>query len=132
MRLLSDTNTLNYLLKGFQKIHARFDEAVDRGDQFFLGSVVHYELTRYLYLKGSHRMMRIYEEITASWLRCSLSLEDWDEAARVWADRHRLGRAIADLDLFLAVLARRESVVLVTSNVAHFEGLGIPMEDWMA
>lgn len=132
MRLLPDTNTLNYLLKGRQKVRDRFDEAVDRADQFLLGSVVHYELTRYLNLKGSHRLMRTYEEITASWLRCSLSYEDWNEAARVWADRHRLGRSIADLDLFLAVLARRESAVLVTSNVAHFEGLDIPIEDWMA
>jgi predicted nucleic acid-binding protein len=132
MRLLPDTNTLNYLLKGFQKVRARFDEAVDRGDQFFLGSVVHYELIRYLNLKGSHRMTRIYEEITASWPRCSLSFEDWNEAARIWADRHRLGRSIADLDLLLAVLAVRESAVLITSNVTHFEGLGIPMEDWMA
>ena len=64
MRLLPDTNTLNYLLKGFQNVRGRFDEAVDRGDQFLLGSVVHYELTRYLHLKGSHRMMRAYEEIT--------------------------------------------------------------------
>jgi predicted nucleic acid-binding protein len=76
--------------------------------------------------------LRDYEEITASWPRCSLSFRDWDEAAQLWAERHRYGRSIADLDLFLAVLARRENAVLVTSNVRHFEGLGIPFEDWTA
>ena len=82
-------------------------------------------------LKGAKQLLRDYEAITSSWLRWHLSFGDWDEAARVWAERHRLGLSIADLDLFLAVLARRENAVLVTSNVKHFEGLGFPVEDWM-
>ena len=31
----------------------------------------------------------------------------------------------------LAVVARREEAVLVTSNTRHFRGLGIELEDWM-
>ena len=130
MRLLPDTNTLSYLLKGRQPVLERFEEAVGKGALFLLSPVVHYELTRYLKLKGAHRMLRAYEEITVSWQRSSLSFKDWEDAAQVWADRHRLGRSISDLDLFLAILARREGAVLVTSNVRHFEGLGIPLEDW--
>jgi predicted nucleic acid-binding protein len=130
MRLLLDTNTLSYLIKKHQSVLERFEAAVGSGALFLLGSVAHYELTRYLYLKGARRLLRDYEDITASWPRCNLHLEEWEEAARVWADRHRLGRSIADLDLFLAVLARREDAVLVSSNVKHFEGLGISIEDW--
>jgi tRNA(fMet)-specific endonuclease VapC len=132
MRLLLDTNTLSYFLKGHRQVRERLQEAVDKDFLFLLSSVVHYELRRYLNLKGAHRLLRAYEETTASWTRCSLSFDDWEEASRVWAERHRLGRSIADLDLFLAVLARREKAVLVTSNTRHFEGLGIPCEDWMS
>ncbi len=131
IRLLPDTNTLNYLLKGRQPVLDRFERVVGDGTQFLLGSVVHYELTRYLNLKGAYHLLRDYEAITASWLRCHLSFGDWDEAAQVWAERNRLGRSIADLDLFLAVLARRENAVLITSNVKHFEGLELPIENWM-
>jgi|SRR6185295_4577099 len=130
MRLLPDTNTLNYILKGIPSVRGRFEAALARGSHFILGSVAHYEVKRYLILKGSHRLLRAYEKMTASWPRYHLSFEDWEEAAQVWADRHRFGRSIADLDLFLAVLARRERAVLVTSNVKHFEGLGLPLEDW--
>jgi predicted nucleic acid-binding protein len=130
MRLLLDTNTLNYLIKKRQPVLERFEAAVSKGALFLLSSVAHYELTRYLYLKDARRLLRDYQDITASWPRCDLHFEEWEEAARVWADRNQRGRAIADLDLFLAVLARRESAVLVSSNVKHFEGLGITIEDW--
>jgi predicted nucleic acid-binding protein len=132
MRLLPDTNTLNYLLQGRQQVVHRFEEAVGEGADFLLSSVTHYELTRYLDLKGAHRLMRAYERITFSWRRCNLDFEDWNEAARLWARRHRFGRSISDLDLLLAALARRENAVLITSNVKHFVDLGVSFEDWLA
>jgi predicted nucleic acid-binding protein len=74
--------------------------------------------------------MQAYERITASWRHCNLDFEGWNEAGRLWSRRHRLGRSIADLDLLLAVLTRRENAVLITSNVKHFVDLGIAYEDW--
>jgi predicted nucleic acid-binding protein len=132
MRLLPDTNTLNYLLRKRQPVIKRFQEATEKGAEFLLSSVAHHELIRYLDLKGASKVMQAYERLTASWRRCNLDFEDWDEAARLWAHRHRLGRSISDLDLLLATSARRENAVLVTSNVRHFVGLGVPLEDWMA
>lgn len=132
MRLLPDTNTLNYLLKRRQPVVDRFQEATDRGAEFLLSSVTHYELTRYLDLKGARKVMQAYERITVSWRRCNLEFEGWNDAAGFWARRHRLGRSISDLDLLLATLARRENAVLITSNVRHFVDLGISIEDWMA
>jgi predicted nucleic acid-binding protein len=132
MRLLPDTNTLNYLLKRRQPVVERFQEATENKAEFLLSSITHYELTRYLDLKGARKVMQAYERITGSWRRCNADFEGWDEAARLWAHRHRLGRSISDLDLLLATLARREDAVLITSNVRHFVDLGISIEDWMA
>ncbi|HEY0553330.1 MAG TPA: PIN domain-containing protein [Thermoanaerobaculia bacterium] len=130
MRLIPDTNTLNYLLKGRPLVVERFGEANREGAEFLLSSVTHFELTRYLDLKGAHRLRRAYERITKSWRRCNLDFEDWGTAAGLWARRHRLGRSISDLDLLLAALTRRENAVLITSNVRHFVDLGIDYEDW--
>jgi predicted nucleic acid-binding protein len=132
MRFLPDTNTLNYLLKRRSPVVERFQEATEKGTEFLLSSVAHYELTRYLDLKGARKVRQAYERITGSWCRCNLDFEDWNEAARLWARRHRSGRAIADLDLLLAAVALREDAVLVTSNVRHFVDLGVVFEDWMA
>ncbi|MFL6202730.1 MAG: PIN domain-containing protein [Thermoanaerobaculia bacterium] len=130
MDLLPDTNTLSYILRGRQPVLNRFEEAVRQGSSFLLASVAHYELQRYLELKGAGRLQKLYESLVARWQRCNLDLDDWDEAARLWAERHRTGRSISDLDLLLAILARKHQAVLVTSNTKHFEGLDIPLADW--
>lgn len=130
MSLLLDTNTLNYILKDQSPARERLGEAIQQGETFLLASVAHYELIRYLELKSAHRLLRLYRSLTATWQLCTLSFEDWDEAARLWAERHRSGRSISDLDLLLAVLALRWDAVLVTSNTRHFEGLGLRLDDW--
>ena len=128
--LLLDTNTVSYILKNLPPVPAKLDEAVRQGKSFLLASVTHYELTRYLHLKGALRLLRLYEQLTATWQRCEPSFEDWDEAARFWAERHRSGQGISDPDLLLATLARKWKATLVTTNTRHFAGLGITLEDW--
>ena len=128
--LLLDTNTLNYILKDIPPARAKLEEAVRGENSFLLASVAHYELTRHLYLKGANRLLRLYQQLTATWQRCEHSFEDWDEAARFWAERHRSGLGISDPDLLLAVLARKWNATLVTTNTRHFTGLGIALEDW--
>ncbi|HEX4497222.1 MAG TPA: PIN domain-containing protein [Thermoanaerobaculia bacterium] len=131
MRLLLDTNTLSYLIKGTQPALDRLEKSIEDEAAFLLAPVVEYELTRYLDLRGMPRLVRNYLKITSSWQRCDLAFNDWREAARLWAERHRVGQSISDLDLLLAVLARREGAVLVTSNTRHFQGLGVDLQDWM-
>ncbi|MES1241510.1 MAG: PIN domain-containing protein [Acidobacteriota bacterium] len=128
--LLLDTNTLNYILKDISPAPMRLDEAIRQGRSFRLASVAHYELTRYLRLKGAHRLLRLHDQLTAAWQPCEPSFEDWNEAARLWAELHGSGRSISDPDLLLAVLARKWNATLVTNNTRHFADLGIPLDDW--
>ncbi|HYU31452.1 MAG TPA: PIN domain-containing protein [Thermoanaerobaculia bacterium] len=128
--LLLDTNTLSYIIKDIPPVPAKLDEAMHQGKSFLLASVAHYELTRYLRLKGATRLLRLYQQLTATWQRCEPTFEDWDEAAWSWAERHRIGQGISDPDLLLAVLARKWNATLVTANTQHFTGLGIALEDW--
>jgi predicted nucleic acid-binding protein len=128
--LLLDTNTLNYILKDISPAPLRLDEAIRQGQSFLLASVAHYELTRYLRLKGADRLLRLYGQLTEGWQPCEPSFEDWSEAARLWAELHGSGRSIADPDLLLVVLARKWTATLVTNNTRHFKDLGVPLEDW--
>lgn len=130
MNLLPDTNTLSYILRSRQPVLDHFEASLRQGCSFLLAPVAHYELLRYLDLKGADRLLRLYESIVSSWQRCEMTFEDWDDAAHLWADRHRAGRSVSDLDLLLATLARKHDAVLVTSNTKHFEGLDIPLADW--
>jgi predicted nucleic acid-binding protein len=81
-------------------------------------------------LKGASRLMDLYNQLVEFWLPCNLGFEDWNDAALLWAERHRVGKSISDLDLLVATLARKHKAILVTSNTRHFEGLGLILEDW--
>jgi tRNA(fMet)-specific endonuclease VapC len=128
--LILDTNTLNYILKRRPPAVARLQQATEGGDRFLLASIVHHELTRYLELKGAHRLIHLYRHLVELWIPCNLGFEDWNAAALLWAERHRAGKSISDLDLLLATLARKHQAVLITSNTRHFQGLGLTLEDW--
>lgn len=130
MNVLLDSNTISYILKDRPPVRERLDRAIRQGRTFLLPSVVHYEVTRYLDLKGARRLSQLYQGLVDGWQPCDLTFDDWSHAARLWAERHRVGRSISDFDLLLAVLARKQEAVLVTSNTRHFEGLDIPLEDW--
>jgi tRNA(fMet)-specific endonuclease VapC len=128
--LLLDTNTLNYILRKRPPVLQRLAEARKEGCRFLLAPIAHYELTRYLRLKQADRLLRLYSRLVNSWLPCEMSFEDWSSAALLWADLHRAGKSASDLDLLLATLARKHGAVLVTSNIRHFEGLRLLLEDW--
>ncbi len=127
---LLHTNILSYILKNVPPVPERLDAALHTERSFLLASIAHYELTRYLRLRKAHRLLRLYAQLTADWQRCEPSCADWDEAARLWAEGHGQGRAIADADLLLAVLAHRHGATLVTANVRHFADRSVDLEDW--
>lgn len=56
--LLLDTNTLSFALKGHEAVLARLEDAGEQGRGFLLAPVAHFELTRYLDLKGASRCQK--------------------------------------------------------------------------
>lgn len=108
-----------------------FNAARQTGDtRFVLGPVVDYEIRRYLLLKGASRNLAQYDALIAHWDKPPFDEAHWAQSATLWAERHRVGRPIEDADLLIAVTALRQDAVLVTHNTAHFEGLGLRLEDW--
>jgi predicted nucleic acid-binding protein len=130
VKLLLDTNTISYLLRKRTPTIDRYEAAVQSGSTFLLSPIVHYELVRYFALKGADRLARGYELMRSGWSRCHFGFAEWEAAGLLWAERHRAGNAMSDMDLLIAITARQEGAVIVTGNVRHFEGLGMPLQDW--
>jgi tRNA(fMet)-specific endonuclease VapC len=130
MTYLLDTDTVNYLVKRIAPAKDRFRQAATRRSRFVLSPVVHFEVTRYLRLKGATGALRFYRRLITPWVMPQYISTDWDLAIQLWVERHRAGRPITDSDLLIAVLARRTGAVLVTNNTRHFEGLGLTLENW--
>jgi hypothetical protein len=76
MRYLLDADIVNYVLKGVEPVPQRFREALVDDAEFVLSPVVHYQLLRYLRLKGATRMEQRYLQLVASWLPAELDQGD--------------------------------------------------------
>jgi predicted nucleic acid-binding protein len=130
MRLLLDTNTINFVLRERDSVLRKLTEALATGAAFVSSDVVDYEIRRYLVLKGAKRQLERYEALSRDWPAVSLTRHDWRAAATLWVEIHRAGRSIEDRDLLIAISALKEQATIITNNTRHFEGLGIPLADW--
>ena len=130
MIYLPDTNTINYAVKGNAIVEAHFAQALAAGATFVLSSFVHYEVTRYLTLKGATKQRRAYDTLVTNWPRVEIMTTDWDDAADLWAAQHRIGQPIDDADLLIAISALKVGATVVTNNTRHFATLGVPLENW--
>ena len=131
MRLLLDSNTVNYVLRSRESVLATLEARIQADAVFFISDVVDYELRRYLDLKGASRKLERYERLIGHWSPVSLGTVGWRRAVALWAELHREGRSIEDRDLLIAVTALQARATLVTSNTRHFAAIpGIEMQDW--
>lgn len=130
MIYLPDSDTVNYLVKGRDDVLAQYQNAILGGAGFRLSAVVHYQITRYLKLKGASRVLSAYDHLVEQWVPVALQPEDWDLAADLWATRHLAGSPIEDGDLLIAVTALKAGATLVTNNARHFNGLGLTLVTW--
>lgn len=128
MSYLFDANAVSDLLRGHEPVKSRY--LAQANAQFLLSPVVDYEIRRYLLLKGATRNLAQFEALIATWIPITFDTSSWKLAARLWAERHRVGLAIADADLLIAVSALQCGTTLVTNNRSDFVGLGLQIEDW--
>jgi tRNA(fMet)-specific endonuclease VapC len=55
-----------------------------------------------------------------------------DQFGRLKAILRRAGRLIGDIDVFIAGIALRHGLTVVTNNTGHFERIpGLPLENWL-
>ena len=134
MTYLLDSSTVSMLLRADRNpdVIERHAQAEAQGAEFVLSPVVAYEVRRGLHHRGAERQLADFGAIEAAWAWEDLERDDWLLAAELWAQRRAEGRPISDADLLIAAQAARLDAVIVTSNVRHFEGPGVTVEDWKA
>lgn len=42
-----------------------------------------------------------------------------------------VGKVRGDFDILIATIARRHGLIMITNNVAHYEGLSVTVENWV-
>lgn len=129
---LLDTNILSAILRKETTVEHRFRRAVADDDILLLSVVVHYEITRGLLKRDAKKQMVTFEYLANQLAWCDVIAEDWELAARLWAERFKSGRPLQDADLLIAAQAKRLGAILVTDNEKDFDDLGVKTENWKA
>lgn len=134
VKYLFDTDTISSLLK--PSAPGRLVEriaAVPASDQFIF-TVTILEITYGAYRSGNPRR---YLDFLERSVLPRVRVLAFDETAariagRIRADRERVGRPIAPLDLQIAAAAQANGCIVVTGNVRHFEDIpGLEVENWL-
>lgn len=125
---LFDTNAISDLIQQNTAVvaHVRANEQ----EVMCLCTPVHYEVRRGLDYTNAARKMQVYETQILplfQWLR--LQDDDWEQAAKFWAQTRRAGSQLSDVDLLVAALALRLDAVIV-SNDNDFDALPMKRENW--
>jgi hypothetical protein len=83
-----DSDSVNFLIREHHQLQCRFRQALADIERFILSPIVHFEVTRYLDLKGAAKLRRRYDALIRDWEKAELIGGDWDRAAELWADLH--------------------------------------------
>lgn len=120
---LLDTNIISLLLRRDPVIERRLEEAFAANATIVLSPIAFYETKRGLLKRDAKKQMAFFERPSPKFVWRDLERQDWEEAARLWAEREKKGQPIEDADLMIAVQAKRLGAILVTDNEKDFEGL---------
>lgn len=129
---LLDTNILSAILRKETAVEQRFRQAIVDDDNLLLSVVVYYEIKRGLLKRDARKQMVTFEYLSNQLAWCDVIIEDWELAARLWSERFKHGKPIADADVLIAAQARRLDAILVTDNTKDFDDLGVKTENWKA
>ncbi len=128
MIYLLDTNAISDILNKNEIVLVNLKK--HEGANIYLCQPTYYEVLRGILKKNAIRQEQILKgRLKNMFLWESVLEQDWVEAAYLWAKMVSSGRQLSDMDLLIAVIAKRLNAILVTSD-NDFMVLGLTIENW--
>ena len=127
-----DTNIISYLLKNNEVIFARYRKEIRNGNKIIIPPITYYEIKRGLFHQKATVKADLFKRFCDEFGVGRMTLDTWDEAARLYAANRRFGRTAEDADLFIAAFCLAGNYTLVTNNTRHFETIeGLKYTNWI-
>lgn len=99
-------------------------------DDLYLCEAVIYEIERgLLHRQASQQLAYFRQNVVPRFEVVKVSLNEWQLAAKLWAEMRRQGRQLSDVDLVLAAVTLQLGGVLVTDD-SDFAALPVPQVNW--
>jgi len=129
MKYLLDTDIASYFLRGKYDLVSIFEK---RGyPQIKLSRITVAELEVLAYKNPSSKINHpIIHKLAFNFGVIEIDIDTWRIFSMIKAEIKKQGKPRGDLDILQAAIAKQNSLVVVTNNVRHFEGL-IDTENWI-
>jgi len=127
-----DTNAIIHLMRGTPSIRINRENAVARGERFYIPPFVNYEIMRGLIIKPVEKHSAAYRIICDNCVIGEMVVEVWVRAAEIYAELYAKHFTVRDSDILIAAFCIVNGHTLVTSNISDFRNIdGLAYEDWV-
>jgi predicted nucleic acid-binding protein len=126
-----DTNIISFILRGDIVASDRLKRENDCGNAFIIPPLVYYEIRRGLLADNAKKLIQPFVDFCEEISIGEMTLEVYDEAARHYDSRRRIGRPVGDMDVLIAAFCIVNGYTLVTHNTKHFDDIAeLDCVDW--
>jgi len=120
-----------YLLKNDEHLFHLLNEETSKGNMFVIPPVAYYEIKRGLLAVKAFNQLKNFDALCSRLYVGSMSIAEWDAAAKIYADLRQHGTPVEDADIFIAAFCLISGYVLITRNTKHFTRInGLRITSW--
>ncbi len=128
---LIDTDILSLFFKGHPGVTASFETYLDRYEKINISIITYYEIVSGLKHRDARKKMESFLDFASENTVLPLTEQSVTVSGDIYADLHRQGKPLDDIDLLIAGTAAANSLVLVTCDIKHFERIeSLTVENW--
>jgi len=131
---LLDTDTLSYyLFKDYPQVNSNYDLYCQKQETLFVSRPTIFEIESGLLHKKANKKLKGFDDFLQ---RPEIEILELDEesahiSAKIRADLRKKGRKIGINDLYIAGIAIKHKLVLVTNNTKHYQDIeNLEIENW--
>lgn len=129
--MLLDTDTLSLLRRGHASVSEHARAYLGRHGRLAFTELTWYEAVRGYRVIHAHRQLEAFEAFCRHCDVVPLSRNSLERAADIYAELHRRGQLIGEVDILIGAIALVRGMGVATRNTSHFSRIdGLHVEDW--
>lgn len=131
-QVLLDTDILSAYMRREPIVVKHIQDYLRVYDQFDISVLTGYEIVRGLKARGATTKITQFRKLRSANNVLPLTDDIIERATDIYADLHRRGELIGEMDTLIAATALVYDLVVVTNNERHFNRIpGLQIDNWL-
>ena len=119
-KVLLDTDTLSYFLKGNELVLHSATAYLAKHDCFTISIITSYEIMSGLEAKGAKQQLKLFKKFLKDNEVLNLTEDTIAISSSIYGELRRKGKPLDDIDILIAGIAIEHKLILATNNEKHF------------